>query len=182
MYPLTLLLLTSTLAIFSSAFEPSHPNPVLVQLPSNAAQNRAPTNNTTNVILTTFPSPPFPYPVGPSFIIIINSYAIITSFPPLTLSNILRYIQDVKTIMNREGQPSDYFPVYKSFASGPFQTAGARVEFAAEKPFTINRDQASRVLDTLLEIEATFGPAQMGSVDIKLDGEIVSRMRFDIFR
>ena len=83
--------------------------------------------------------------------------------------------------MNREGQPGDCFPVYESFVSGPFQNSGARVEFAAKSPFTIDRDQASRVLDTLLEIEEFFGPAQFGSVDIKVDGDIVSRMRFDIY-
>ncbi|KAL2048357.1 hypothetical protein N7G274_000268 [Stereocaulon virgatum] len=181
MYSLKLLLLTSTLAILSSALEAPHPNHLLVQLPSNTTRNRTPINNAINVIPATLPAPPFPYPVGPNFLMIINSYSIITSFPPLTLGSTLRYIRDLKTVINREGQPSDYFPAYKSFISGPFETSGARVEFAAQRQSTIRRDQAIRVLDTLLEIEETFGPVQMGNVDVRLDGNIVSRMRVDIF-
>lgn len=83
--------------------------------------------------------------------------------------------------MNRAGNPDDYFPNYEKFESSTFQTVGARIEFAAVKPFTINREQASQVLDTLLEVEETFGPAQLGIVDVKSDRELVSRFRLDIF-
>ena len=83
--------------------------------------------------------------------------------------------------MNHAGNPHDYFPDYETFESSTFQTVGARIEFAAKKPFTINREQASEVFDTLLDIEQIFGPAQLGSVDVKSDGELVSRFRLDIF-
>jgi hypothetical protein len=137
-------------------------------------------NIPTHSSLLIFPPPPFRYPIGPSLNMIVNPYSINTSSPVVTLANTVRYVRDVQGITNSAGK-ADYFPEYKTFRSSTFQTSGARVEFAAKNLFTINCKQASRVPDTLVEIEDTFGPSKLGSVDMQLDGKLVSRFRFDIF-